>query len=83
MSPSSTKAQSGSQKGSSSHKSTSSHKHKYSSSSQKKSSEERVERFIQDARDHKSLAVKEYDGHQEAAKQSHLESLKDVVRREY
>ncbi|KAL5327700.1 hypothetical protein ACEPPN_005404 [Leptodophora sp. 'Broadleaf-Isolate-01'] len=83
---SSTKAHSGSQKGSSSSTSSTSHKHKHISSfssTKKKSSEDRVERFVQDERDHRSLAVEEFDAHQEAAKQSHVEKLKDVVKKEY
>ncbi|KAG4444400.1 hypothetical protein IFR05_000165 [Cadophora sp. M221] len=84
---SSTKAHSGSHKGSASRTSSTSHKHKYStpssSTTKKMSSEERVERFVQDERDHRSLVVEEFDNHQEAAKQSHGEKLKDVVEKEY
>ncbi|KAH7379700.1 hypothetical protein BKA64DRAFT_713746 [Cadophora sp. MPI-SDFR-AT-0126] len=82
MTSSSTKAHSGSHKGSTSHKSSSSQKHS-ESSPKNKSSGEIVERFVQEDRDHRSFAIEEYDAHQEAARQSHAEKLRDAVEKDY
>jgi hypothetical protein len=51
--------------------------HKYSFHSCK----ETVERYVQEERDYKSYAVKDYDLCQEAAKRKHSKILRDVVRR--
>lgn len=87
MPSSSTKAHSGSHGGSSSsHNSTSSHSHTHStisSSSKDKSSSEIVDRFVREERDHRSFAVEEFDAHQESAKQSHADTLMDVVGKNY
>jgi len=86
MPSSSTKAHSGSHKGSSSHRSKTSHSHKHSkssSSSKNKSSDEIVDRFVREDRDHRSFAVEEFDAHQESAKQSHADILRDAVEKNY
>ncbi|KAL2061297.1 hypothetical protein VTL71DRAFT_7570 [Oculimacula yallundae] len=87
---SSTKGHNGSHKGSLSSRRetfTTSDKHKTSASSKQKqksgAGEGSVERFVRDERDYRSFAVEEYDPHQEAAKQSHAEKLKDVVQKKY
>jgi hypothetical protein len=73
---SSTKAHNGSSRSTSSRSSGSSHgkSHKHSHSSK-----EGVERYVQDERDYKSYAVKDYDPCQEAARRKHSEMLRDVV----
>ena len=79
----STKAHNGSSKcgHQSSHKHIhSSHSHSHSSRSDKSAI---VERFIHDERDHRSLAVKEYDAHQGAARRRHEEELRGVVGMQY
>ena len=87
MPSSSTKAHSGSHRGSSSsHNSNSSHSHTHStssSSSKNKSSSEIVDRFVREERDHRSFAVEEFDAHQESAKQSHADMLVDAVGKNY
>ena len=42
-----------------------------------------VERFVDDERDYRSYAVKEFDPHQMEAKRKHREVLHDVVARRY
>jgi len=60
---------------------------KTSSHASKKSkdhhSQHTVERYIQDARDVRSYAVKEYDPYQAAEKKQHREKLKEVVKKTY
>jgi len=84
-SSSSKKANNGSTK-SSSHKSSTHHQSSKTSSKTSGSSterEERVEKYVQDGRDHRSYAVQEYDPYQEAAKGQHREQLKEVVYKKY
>jgi hypothetical protein len=45
--------------------------------------EQHIERYVRDERDYKSLAVKEYDPFQDAAKALHREQLSHVVRQIY
>jgi len=75
---SSTKAHNGSSRSTSSRSSGSSHgkshKNKHSHSSK-----EGVERYVQDERDYKSYAVKDYDPCQGEARRKHSEMLRDVV----
>ncbi|KAI9051977.1 hypothetical protein LZ554_004231 [Drepanopeziza brunnea f. sp. 'monogermtubi'] len=83
---SSVKAYSGSAKGAASHVSAASHVHAHNhngSSSKKHSGTENLDRYVQDERDHRSLAVAEYDAHQQEAKERHVEQLNDVVNQNY
>lgn len=45
--------------------------------------EKAIDFYTKDERDFRSFAVKEYDAHQETARKSHKEKLKDIVRRVY
>jgi hypothetical protein len=45
------------------------------------SSEKPVDYFVNYERDFKSYAVREYDAHQEAARRTHEEALREVVKK--
>jgi len=47
------------------------------------SREQLVERYIRDERDHRSLAVEQYDQCQEEAKRGKVERLKEIVGERY
>jgi hypothetical protein len=72
------KAYNGSAKDSSS---THKHRHKYSHSS--KSSQEPVDKYVKDERDHRSYAVTEYDPYQQEARKEREDRIRDVVERRY
>ena len=84
---SSTKAHNGSSKSgnkSSHNHSSSSHIHSQSPHRTAESDERAtVRRFIFDERDHRSLVVKEFDGHQQEARKKHEEVLRIVVGKRY
>jgi hypothetical protein len=42
-----------------------------------------IDRYVNEYREYRSLAVGEYDSHQKAARAKHQDDLRDVVGREY
>jgi hypothetical protein len=80
--PSSTKPQNGSSKASSSRTHSSNYTYTHHAATQS-SQKQAVDRFVEEPRDVRSYAVREYDPYQQAERSRKQEDLSDVLRRDY